>query len=194
MESYGRQLQRLYRQWNYVFENGNEEDFEVPDGYCLNSIREVILQKKKEIEENLAPEGFPEEFHWSVPESVSVSFMACPDKIRREAVSLLESLKHTAQWRWIQEHNLFLSERAKKKSGLLQLQIYFTQLQEAIEQEDFLSMRRLAALRADEQIRQCQTYLQKELQRRTAKHGIVQDEKKDVTLIPVQMTIYDLAS
>ena len=83
-EDYSKDFQDEYRRWEYLKDHGGSDPF-WPDGCNMNLVRNHIIYLRKEVEENLSPGEYPEEYFKDLPHKVEEGYMVNPDLIRKRA-------------------------------------------------------------------------------------------------------------
>ena len=191
---YEKQLKELYEHWNRVYLYGNEEDLDMADGYYLNRIREDILRVRYEMEANLSADLYPEEYYLQVPDEVPAVYMARRQAIRDETENVLSMVLHMQSWHWVVEHEHLMSEKVKKRAGYYRIAACLSRMQEALEREDIVAMRRLLSLEElTGQISHCRICFQSELSKAGQKSQVDETCRKKEKL-QGQMTIFDFAA
>ena len=71
------------------------------DGANMNLCRNHVMYFRKQVETELDPENYPEEYFLEIPAEVSVHYMADPDGIRSRSTAALEVLKENQDFQYL---------------------------------------------------------------------------------------------
>lgn len=137
----GKQLRDSFEQWNYIYKNGCGDPF-WEDGCNLNLVRNHILSAKRQCEEELSPEDFPEEYELLTPPEVDNKYMARAEEIRRNAKETLAVYLSDADYQYLVASENRLDKEQKEQTSIANVIGYAKGLKMSIEQDDLLSMRR----------------------------------------------------
>ena len=145
--------------WQELYNNGGSDPF-WSDGINLNLVRNHIIYYKRQIFELCEENIFliPEEYDQPTPEKVSKAFMAKPDKIMndaKQAYSLYQSDIFTDLFNIIDKIDSQLKRTALNIIGCKHT------CRKAIQEYDFVTMRRYCPQRARKDIEAAKTLLEK---------------------------------
>ena len=137
-QSLKQELAESYRCWQYLFENGGSDPF-WSDGVNLNLIRNHIIYYKLQMKEAGIDS---EEYYWSLPEMVDDSYMANKDMIFSDAQRTYDIVSQDSDFRWLKENVYNFSPELVKKFNVHQLINRMNNLQEALQKNDWVTLRR----------------------------------------------------
>lgn len=135
------ELKREYARWETIFNNGCSDPF-WSDGVNLELVRSHIIHDKRQIEEELIPEEYPEEYYRELPPEVSRDYMAKPEEIRRTAKEAYKEATGSDDYSWLFQH---LED--ERYSNMIRNQArneirYIAGIKQAIDMDDLVWMRR----------------------------------------------------
>ena len=140
-EDYGKSLLESYAQWRHLYENGGQ-DPGWPDGVNINLVRNHIIYYKKQIDENMTLEGYPEAYHWGLPPLVPSDYMARPDEIREAARVSLARYLADPDYQFLCARVDSLDPKQANKISIHNVIGYAAGLETAIQKDDLVTMRR----------------------------------------------------
>ena len=88
----GKEIQDSRKRYEDLRVHGGSDPF-WSDGVNMNLCRSHVMYFRKQVETELDPENYPEEYFLEIPAEVSVHYMADPDGIRSRSTAALEVLK-----------------------------------------------------------------------------------------------------
>ena len=138
---YVAELQKDHERWMYLYEHGGS-DPTWSDGCNLMLVRNHIINDRRRIEENYAPEDYPDIYFKEIPPEVDRDYMAQPDEIRAAAKVSLARYKADPNYQYILRHQDDFSPKTKKKLCIDAVIGYATGLEYFIKQDDLVAMRR----------------------------------------------------
>lgn len=95
---------------------------------------------RKQVETELDPENYPEEYFLEIPAEVSVHYMADPDGIRSRTKAALEVLKENQDFQYLR--NKLSGDLDKESDQCMNSVRYVLGLEDAIRRDDLVEMRR----------------------------------------------------
>jgi hypothetical protein len=140
-EDYAAELQKCHGRWTYIYEHGCS-DPSWPDGCNLNLVHNHCLYYRRLIEENYAPEDYPEIYFKEVPPEVDQNYMVRQDEIRTAAARALAIYKTDPNYKYIRSHRDDFSPKTLKKLSVDNILNYAAGLERAIAADDLVTMRR----------------------------------------------------
>lgn len=87
----GKEIQDSRKRYEDLRVHGGSDPF-WSDGVNMNLCRSHVMYFRKQVETELDPENYPEEYFLEIPAEVSVHYMADPDGIRSRSTAALEVL------------------------------------------------------------------------------------------------------
>lgn len=133
------ELENEYAKWHYLKEHGGNDPF-WPDEINMNLVRNHIIYGKRQCEELLDPEMYPEEYFWELPPEVDSEYMAREEEIRENARISLETYRKDKDYLYLVKSLPQLNAKQRKKyDGLLG---YVKGLEMAISGNALVDMRR----------------------------------------------------
>ncbi|MFA6730001.1 MAG: hypothetical protein WC152_01040 [Candidatus Izemoplasmatales bacterium] len=139
--NYVAELQKDHERWVYLYEHGGSDPF-WSDGCNLGLVRNHIINDRRRIEENYAPEDYPDIYFKEIPPEVDRDYMARPDEIRAAAKVSLARYKADPNYQYICHHRDDFSSGTQKKLYIDAVIGYATGLEHFIKQDDLVAMRR----------------------------------------------------
>ena len=147
-ENYTDKLKSQFELWERINEFGSSDPF-YSDGVNLNLVRNHIIYYKKLIEETETP-PYPEIYYRETPLKVDSNYIVGKDKILSDAKKAYLSDAKKAYNLLVSDPNYLyllqkiplLSEKQKADSAILAVIGYVNNLNAAIENEDYICMRR----------------------------------------------------
>jgi hypothetical protein len=140
-EDYAAELQKCHDRWHYLYEHGGSDPM-WSDGCGCNLTINHIHYYRRILEENYAPEDYPEIYVKEIPPEVDRDYMARPDEIRAAAKASLERYKADADHQYIRRHRDDFSPKTIKKLSIDNVLNYAAGLEHAIANDDLITMRR----------------------------------------------------
>ena len=140
-EDYGKSLLESYAQWRHLYENGGQ-DPGWPDGVNINLVRNHIIYYKKQIDENMTLEGYPEAYHWGLPPLVPSDYMARPDEIREAARVSLARYLADPDYQFLCARVDSIDKKQANQISIHNVIGYAAGLEQAIQKDDLVTMRR----------------------------------------------------
>lgn len=139
-----RNLLNEFAHWESLYANGGRDPF-YADGTNLNLTRNHIIYAKKEVEKYLDEADYPEIYRRPLPPEVPNDYMARADEIRSAAPGILESLESHTDYVWLLQNQNTIPTTPKTANPLKTLKNvlgYVTNLRNAIQNDDLITMRR----------------------------------------------------
>jgi hypothetical protein len=140
-EDYAAELQKCHDRWHYLYEHGGADPL-WSDGCNMNLVHNHCHYYRRLIEENYAPEDYPEIYFKEIPPEVDREYMARPDEIRAAAKASLEQYMTDADHQYIRRHRDDFSPKTIKKLSIDNILNYAAGLEHAIANDDLITMRR----------------------------------------------------
>lgn len=134
-------LSDRYKRWEHIKENGSN-DPSWADGSNMNLVRNHILYYKKQCEEFLKENDYPEEYYLETPPGVDMNYIAREQEIRERAIMTLSQYKKDKNYKELMNIANRLSQKQKKDTNIETLIRYVVGFENAIVQNDFVAMRR----------------------------------------------------
>lgn len=154
-DNYRRELEKDYEHWQKVFANGcNDPTW--ADGVNLNLIRNHIIYDKRKLEETVPAEELPELYYKELPPKVDPDYMAKPLQIMQNAVRYYETCTSMEEWDKLENAFDFLDENDSDQKSMRFFINRIHRLKEAIDSNDYVSMRRYTDL--DDTIQKMKEY------------------------------------
>jgi hypothetical protein len=138
---YAAELQSDHERWAHIYEHGSSDPF-WKDGMGLYLVRNHIINDRRKIEENYAPEDYPDIYFKEIPPEVDRGYMARPDEIRATAKKSLARYKADPNYRYILRHQDDFSPKTKEKLCIDTIIGYATALEHYIKTDSLVDMRR----------------------------------------------------
>jgi hypothetical protein len=138
---YAGELQKSFDRWEHLNTHGGSDPL-YSDGSNMNLVRTHIKIGKRNIEENMPPEQYPEIYYRETPPEKDGSYMARADEIRAGSKKSLEAYKADPDYQFICRRISRLTERQKKETYIDAVIGYVTGLEHAIDKGDLITMRR----------------------------------------------------
>lgn len=139
-ENYADKLKAQFKLWEHINKFGSSDPF-YSDGVNLNLVRNHIIYYKKLIEETETP-PYPEIYYRETPLKVDVNYIVGKDKILSDAKKAYSLLASDPNYLYLLQKIPLLSEKQKADSAILAVIGYVRNLNAAIENEDYICMRR----------------------------------------------------
>jgi len=140
-EDYEKALSDSFDRWNYLYQKGGQDPF-YSDGVNLNLVRNHIIYYKRQIEETMKPEQYPDIYNRETPPEVSMDYMANPDEIRAAAEKTLSVLSGDTNYKYLKEKFYQLSPKERAETGLVNIMGYLRHLSNAMKEDDLVTLRR----------------------------------------------------
>lgn len=138
---YTAELQKDHERWVHIYEHGcNDPTWS--DGVNLFLVRNHIINDRLRIEENYAPEDYPDIYFKEIPPEVDRDYMARQDEIRAAAKESLARYKSDSNYQYILRHQDDFLPKTKKKLCIDAVIGYATGLEHFIKHDDLVAMRR----------------------------------------------------
>jgi len=140
-QDYGAELQKSFDQWDHLNVHGGS-DPGWSDGVNMNLVRNHISNWKRKNKEEMSLLPYPEIFYRETPPEVDRDYMARVDEIRENAKLSLAAYKTAPDYQYLCRRVTRLTERQKKDTSIVNVIGYATGLENAIERDDLVHMRR----------------------------------------------------
>lgn len=135
----GKEIQNSRKRYEDLRVHGGSDPF-WSDGVNMNLCRNHIMYFRKQIESELDPENYPEEYFLEIPEEVSSNYMADPDGIRNRSTAALEVLKENQDFQYLRSK---LSGNLEKEANQCMNPVHYVLwMEDAIRRDDLVVMRR----------------------------------------------------
>ena len=138
---YARDLETEFRCWENLKNYGGHDPFWA-DGANMNLVRNHIIYYKQKIEENCSEDAYPPIYFQKTPPKVDKDYMARTDEIRQNARKTLTIFQDDENLKLIKRKLLSMNPQFLKEISAGNIAGYETGLRRAIEEDDFVSMRR----------------------------------------------------
>ena len=138
---YAAELQKDHDRWTHIYEHGSSDPF-WEDGMGLYLVRNHIINDRCRIEENYAPEDYPDIYFKEIPPEMDRDYMARPDEIRAAAKVSLARYKADPNYQYILRHQYDFSLKTQKKLCIDAVIGYATGLEHYIKTDSLVDMRR----------------------------------------------------
>ena len=139
-EEFEQELQVLHSRWEQIYKYGGQ-DLNGPDGFELNLLRERIISVKRQITRCLREQDYPPSYQLNTPSMVDNRYMAQRQEILAAALKSLQIYEANTNYQWLTQKITELSEKEQNRSGIYYALGYVKQLENAIEQKDYVLMR-----------------------------------------------------
>ncbi len=140
-EDYSKDFQDEYRRWEYLKDHGGSDPF-WPDGCNMNLVRNHIIYLRKEVEENLSPGEYPEEYFKDLPHKVEEGYMVNPDLIRKRAREQMAFIEENEDYKYMRKER---QNENKKNAILFKPVATINGLKDFIKSDNLVEMRRINA-------------------------------------------------
>lgn len=134
-------LSDRYKRWEHIKENGSN-DPNWADGSNMNLVRDHILYYKKQCEEFLKENDYPEEYYLETPQRVDMNYIAREEEIRERAILTLSEYKRDKNYKYLISVVNSLSQKQKDSTNIDNLIKYVTFMEKSIVQDLLVDMRR----------------------------------------------------
>ena len=142
VESIVKNMESEYERWDFYM-NGGGSDPTWSDGCNMNLIRNHIMSYRRQLlEKSPNEEQLPQIYHKELPPEMPNDFMAMPDVIRENAKKSLATYKANETYQWCKKNAERIPEKQLKKSTIPYVLGYVSGLEQAIEEDDLITMRR----------------------------------------------------
>lgn len=108
----------------------------------MNLVRNHIIYYKRQLEESISDGSFPEIYYRELPPETDVNYIARSDEIRQNAAATLKIYQADEKYLWCAAHVSELTEKELKRSCIGNILGYVSGLEEAIANDDLITMRR----------------------------------------------------
>ena len=136
-----KECRNSYARWDRLYYMGGSDPFGT-DGENLELVRNHIIYYKREIAELCEQNGFDIPDLPETPPEVDRNYMARADKIRENAKKALAIYKQDPNYQRLCKESETLTEKQKKESSITAVIRYAKGLENAIENDDLVTMRR----------------------------------------------------
>lgn len=140
-ENYEQLLRDSFDHWEYLYHHGGSDPFWA-DGTNLNLTRNRIVVCKRDIEEHMQLEDYPDIYYRETPPEVPLDYMARADEIRKSAKKSLEIYEQNQDLLYLRSMLLNLDPTDKFTSSVRNVIGYADGLRRAIMVDDLVVMRR----------------------------------------------------
>ena len=135
----GKEIQDSRKRYEDLRVHGGSDPF-WSDGVNMNLCRSHVMYFRKQVETELDPENYPEEYGLEIPEEVDNNYMADPDGIRSRTKAALEVLKENQDFQYLR--NKLSGDLDKESDQCMNSVRYVLGLEDAIRRDDLVVMRR----------------------------------------------------
>lgn len=135
----GKEIQDSRKRYEDLRVHGGSDPF-WSDGVNMNLCRSHVMYFRKQVETELDPENYPEEYFLEIPAEVSVHYMADPDGIRSRSTAALEVLKENQDFQYLRSK--LSGDMDKETSQCMNPVRYVLGMEDAIRRDDLVVMRR----------------------------------------------------
>lgn len=140
-EDYEKSLRESFDRWQFIYEHGcNDPGW--PDGTNLNLVRNHIYYYKRQIEETMKPEAYPEIYYRAIPPEVPNDYIAKADDIREKARASLVLYLNDKDYQYLAKRIDGLNPKQEKQLCVRNVLNYAQGLIMAIQKDDLVTMRR----------------------------------------------------
>lgn len=140
-EDYEKSLRESFDRWQFIYEHGSN-DPGWPDGTNLNLVRNHVIYYKRQIEETMKPEAYPEIYYRVIPPEVSNDYIAKADDIREKARASLVLYLNDKDYQYLAKRIDGLNPKQEKQLCVRNVLNYAQGLIMAIQKDDLVTMRR----------------------------------------------------
>lgn len=140
-EELSKLLSERYERWNHIKEHGSN-DPNWADGSNMNLVRNHILYYKKQCEELLLEDDYPEEYHLETPPKFDMNYIAREEEIRERAILTLSEYKRDKNYKYLISVVNSLSQKQKDSTNIDNLIKYVKFMEKSIVQDLLVDMRR----------------------------------------------------
>lgn len=152
-----RELENDLEKWNILYTVGGDDPL-WSDGVNLNLIRNHVIVNKLKIEKLLEPEEYPTVYYQNTPYEVDDDYMAKPDEIRKKAKQTLETWKNYFFFDELKNAEYYLSKYQFIETGIQSSVNRVHILENAIHEDDLVTMRRLSNQKEEQMINMKKAY------------------------------------
>jgi hypothetical protein len=138
---YAAELKNSFDRWEHLNIHGGSDPLN-SDGLNMNLVRTHIKIGKRNIEENMTPEQYPEIYYRETPPEKDRDYMARVDEIFTNSKKSLEIYKADPEYKFICSRYGRLSPKQKKETYIDAVIGYVSGLENAIKKGDLITMRR----------------------------------------------------
>ena len=135
----GKEIRDSKKRYEDLRVHGGSDPF-WSDGVNMNLCRNHVMYFRKQVETELDPENYPEEYFLEIPAEVSVHYMADPDGIRSRSTAALEVLKENQDFQYLRSK--LSGDLDKETSQCMNPVRYVLGMEDAIRRDDLVVMRR----------------------------------------------------
>ena len=135
----GKEIRDSRKRYEDLRVHGGSDPF-WSDGANMNLCRNHVMYFRKQVETELDPENYPEEYFLEIPAEVSVHYMADPDGIRSRSTAALEVLKENQDFQYLRSK--LSGDLDKETSQCMNPVRYVLGMEDAIRRDDLVVMRR----------------------------------------------------
>lgn len=175
-------IRNIFEQWNNLRKHGGSDPF-WEDGFNMNNVRGHIIGFKKQCEQCLLPEDYPEEYFWELPPEVDNRYMARSDEIRKHARDSLAIYEADENYIYLKKNMDMLTDNQKNKISIVNVINYTVGLRMFIERDMLVEMRRHE---------HPELYLDSFRECRKRTEEILADEPEEKPLPIGQLSLFDL--
>ena len=136
-----KECRNSYARWDRLYHFGGSDPF-WSDGVNLNLVRNHIIHYKRNIEELCTLNGLDMPSLPETPPEVDQNYMARADKIRENAKKALLIYQQDPNYQRLLQEVKTLTEKQKEKTCITAVIRYAKGLENAIENDDLVTMRR----------------------------------------------------
>lgn len=138
-ERLGNEIRDSFERWNHIYTHGAGDPF-WPDGVNMELVRNHIIYYKKQCEELLKPEQYPQEYYLELPPEVDKNYMAHPETTREAARKSLDIYKADPDFAYLEKAVTRLTKQQKEKTSITAVLNYVYGLENAIQQDRIVDM------------------------------------------------------
>lgn len=138
---YGENIRKELAHWKDLYEHGGSDPF-WEDGFNLNLVRNHILYYRKQIEDELQPSEYPDEYFLEIPPEVDNRYMVKAAEIPDQAKAALGVMERDPDYRYLLRAITKMDQTQQKATCIEAVLRYVSSARAAIETGNMLDMRR----------------------------------------------------
>ena len=140
-EDFAALIQKEYDIWEHYHAYGGS-DPGYADGVNMNLLRNHILYYRRQIEENMQPQEYPDIYHRELPPEVDRDYMARKEEIKAAAVAALAQYKSDENYMYLRRRLPRLPPKLRQSCNAEYLVHVVSGLEKGIAEENYVEMRR----------------------------------------------------
>jgi hypothetical protein len=134
-------LQKDFERWDALYTFGGQDPF-WSDGCNLKFVRNHIMYHKGELEKLIVDGEYPQIYHRETPQEVPRDYMARSEEIRANALKSVKLYNADENYHFLLSQIDKLNPKDAEKTCIQNVIGYVVGLEQAIAQDDLISMRR----------------------------------------------------